>query len=183
VPVKKEKDMGTPKLSAEALGSVPRCQTCGSERVVKDAFACFNPASGLWEIEAVLDTARCHPCDSPTTLVWARAEEPPNQRVRELNDVFRTKGQGNGTILITQAVRANGEAFIQEVATAVRNFDAFSEDNDPWGEHDFGALEVCGQKVFFKIDCYDPTCSQGSENPANAALTHRVLTIMLASEY
>ena len=93
VPVKKEKDMGTPKLSAEALGSVPRCQTCGSERVVKDAFACLNPASGLWEIEAVFDTARCHPCDSPTTLVWARAEEPPNQRVRELNDVFRTKGQ------------------------------------------------------------------------------------------
>ena len=175
--------MGTNTISAEAIGSVPRCDTCGSERVVVSAWACFNPASGSWEIETVREHNRCHQCDSTTTLVWSRAEEPPNQRVRELNDLFRTQAEGNGTILITQGVQAEGEAFIARVATAVRNFNAFNEDNDPWGEHDFGAVEVSGQKVFFKIDCYDPSCTQGSENPANEALTHRVLTIMLASEY
>ena len=66
---------------------------------------------------------------------------------------------------------------------AVRSFDAFSEDNDPWGEHDFGAIEIGGQKIFWKLDCYDPTLTYQSENAANEALTHRVLTIMLASEY
>jgi len=55
--------------------------------------------------------------------------------------------------------------------------------NDPWGEHDFGAVEIDGEKAFWKIDCYDRTLTAGSENPANEALTHRVLTIMLASEY
>jgi len=66
---------------------------------------------------------------------------------------------------------------------AVREFNDFSDENDPWGEHDFGALEIAGEKVFFKLDYYDPSLSFGSENPANEAITHRVLTIMLASEY
>lgn len=175
--------MGTNTISAEAIGSVPRCEICGSQRVVVNAWACFNPASGLWEIETIRGDRYCRQCESKTSLVWSRAEEPPSQRVRELNDLFRTRGQGNGTVLITQGVQAEGDEFIADVATAVRNFDAFTEDNDPWGEHDFGSIEVSGQKVFFKIDCYDPTCSHGSENPANEALTHRVLTIMLASEY
>ena len=175
--------MGINTIALDAIGSVPRCQTCGSLRVVRDAWACFNPASGLWELEAVSDDEHCHQCDGKTTLVWSRAEEPPNQRVRELNDVFRTSGPGNGTFLITQGVQAEGEDFVRAAATAVRRFAAFSEENDPWGEHDFGAVDVSGQKVFFKIDYYDPTCTQGSENPANEALTHRVLTIMLAGEY
>jgi hypothetical protein len=55
--------------------------------------------------------------------------------------------------------------------------------NDPWGEHDFGAVEIDGEKVFFKIDYYTPDLSAGSENPANEGCTHRVMTIMLASEY
>ena len=38
-------------------------------------------------------------------------------------------------------------------------------------------------RVFFKIDYYDLALDQGSENPANEGCTHRILTIMLASEY
>jgi hypothetical protein len=53
----------------------------------------------------------------------------------------------------------------------------------PGGEHDFGAVEVAGERLFWKIDSYDPMLRQGSENPGNEAVTHRVLTIMLASEY
>ena len=59
----------------------------------------------------------------------------------------------------------------------------FRTSNDPWGEHDFGAVEVRGEKVFFKIDYYTLDLNAGSENPANEGETHRVLTIMLASEY
>ena len=44
-------------------------------------------------------------------------------------------------------------------------------------------VEVGGQKAFWKIDPYDPTLTRGSDDPANEACTHRVLTIILASEY
>lgn len=67
--------------------------------------------------------------------------------------------------------------------TAIRSFDGFSKDNDPWGEHDFGAIEIGEEKIFWKIDAYDLDLRWGSPNPANPAVTHRVLTVMLASEY
>lgn len=165
------------------VGSVPRCRDCGSERVAKDAWACWNPATGLWELETVFDDEHCHQCEGSTKLVWSRPEEPPSKRVRELNDRLRTTGLGNGSIVLTQGIQAEGHAFIVSAVEAVRAFDGFNEDNDPWGEHDFGAVEVAGERVFFKIDYLDPSLQSGSENPANEGCTHRVLTIMLASEY
>ncbi|WP_299919342.1 DUF3768 domain-containing protein [uncultured Roseobacter sp.] len=176
--------MGTiQKANAEAIGSVPRCRTCQSERVVRDAFACFNRESGLWELENVFDDAHCHQCERATKLEWVSSDALQNTRIRELNDRFRTTGQGNGMVLITSGIRDKGDVFVVQAVDAVRTFNAFSKDNDPWGEHDFGAVEIDGEKVFFKIDAYNPDCTAGSENPANEALTHRVLTIMLASEY
>ena len=65
----------------------------------------------------------------------------------------------------------------------VRSFDAFGEDNDPHGEHDFGAFDLCGERLFWKIDYYDKDLSFGSPEPADPAVTRRVLTIMLASDY
>ena len=62
-------------------------------------------------------------------------------------------------------------------------FDAFTEDNDPHGEHDFGAFDHAGHRIFWKIDYYDQSLEFGSENPADPAKTTRVLTIMLADEY
>ena len=165
------------------IGSVPRCQACGSARVVKDAWACWNREAGLWELEATFDDAHCHHCEGETTLVWSKPEQPPHSRIRELNDCFRREGQGRGSVMVTSGVQDEGAEFVLQAIAAVRRFDDFSEDNDPWGEHDFGAVEVMDQKVFWKIDYYTPDLSAGSENPANAALTHRVLTIMLATEY
>jgi hypothetical protein len=67
----------------------------------------------------------------------------------------------------------------------VSRFNSFTEDNDPHGEHDFGAFDVEGVgKVFWKIDYYaDKSCSFGSEDPSDTSQCFRVLTIMLASEY
>ena len=67
----------------------------------------------------------------------------------------------------------------------VADFDDFTEDNDPHGEHDFGAFDMAGAgKVLWKIDYYaDKSCSDGSEHPADPAKTFCALTIMLASEY
>ena len=104
------------------------------------------------------------------------------ERIRTLNDAFRHSGHG-GRILITCGVQAMGSAFIARALRATRRFDAFDGDNDPYHEHDFGAFSIDGERVFFKIDCYDRTLTMGSPDPTNAAVTCRVMTVMLASEY
>ncbi|WP_084678891.1 DUF3768 domain-containing protein [Methylocystis sp. ATCC 49242] len=69
------------------------------------------------------------------------------------------------------------------IVRKVMRFDAFTPDNDPYGEHDFGAFEHKGQKFFWKIDYYAPNMAHGSDDPADPAQTIRVLTIMFADEY
>jgi len=103
-------------------------------------------------------------------------------RIRALNDAFRQSLIG-GRFMITEGVHALGAAASAVILDEVRKFSGFSEDNDPYGEHDFGAVEVRGQRIFWKIDYYDLTLTFGSPNPADSAATTRVLTVMLASEY
>lgn len=165
------------------IGFVPTCRDCGSERVARDAWACFNPATGLWELETTFDQEYCHVCEGETHFVWKRVEAVPSQKVRELNDRFRMQGLGNGSIMITTGVRGEGTDFVVAAYIGVRTFTGFTTDNDPWGEHDFGRIVIAGKAVFWKIDYYNPTLTAGSENPANEGETHRVLTIMLPEEY
>jgi len=171
------------KSGIDAVGEVPVCKNCGSERVVTDAWACWNREAGLWELEKHFDQAYCHACEAETKLRWIRPDEPPNHLVRDLNDAFRCQGEGRGSIFVTEGVSAEGQEFVAAAVAAVRAFDTFTEDNDPWGEHDFGAVVLGGQKLFWKIDPYDLDLNAHSTNPANPGVTHRVLTIMLASEY
>ena len=165
------------------IGDIPSCQSCGSTNVVVNAWAAWNVEAGFYELETTFDRAHCKQCAAPTTLVWARAEVPNSARIAELNDLFRTQGIGTGSVMITAGIQALGEDFMQKAIEAVRGFNAFDKDNDPWGERDFGAIDLEGEKIFFKIDPYNLDCTAGSENPANARITHRVLTIMLAQEY
>ena len=171
------------KCTSETIGSIPSCKTCGATNVVVDAWAAWNPEAGLFELENTFDYAHCHKCEGETKLVWSDVETPNTARIRELNELFRTEGNGNGTVLITSGLQEIGGEFVVKAIAAVRSFDAFSQDNDPWGEHDFGAIDLDGERIFFKIDPYNLDRTAGSDNPANAGLTHRVLTIMLASEY
>ena len=62
-------------------------------------------------------------------------------------------------------------------------FHDFSEDNDPYGEHDFGRVFHDGQAILWKIDYYDKNYKMASEDPADPEITNRVMTVMLASEY
>jgi len=85
--------------------------------------------------------------------------------------------------MITRGVIALGTPALQRTLEKVAAYDAFDPGNDPYGEHDFGAIEVVGRRLFFKIDTYDLTLTAQSENPADPAVTTRVLTVMLAEEY
>lgn len=105
-----------------------------------------------------------------------------SERIAFLNDNFRMTFIG-GRVLITQGIRALGQDFESECVEKVQTFRDFTPDNDPYGEHDFGAVTVAVSTVFWKIDYYDLACEWGSENPADQTQTTRVLTIMLAEEY
>ena len=103
-------------------------------------------------------------------------------RVRALNDILRRTLIG-GTLVLTAGIVALGRERQQTILDAVATFDRFDADNDPHGEHDFGALDVAGERVFWKIDYFDCTRSRASPDPADASVTSRVLTVMLAGEY
>jgi len=102
--------------------------------------------------------------------------------ISQLNDNLRRDWVG-GRVAWTAGIEQLGIGTILAIFDAVNEFKAFTLDNDPYGEHDFGAVEIAGHRVFWKIDYYDKALDYGSPDPADPGVTTRVLTIMLASEY
>lgn len=82
------------------------------------------------------------------------------ERIRLLNDALRQDGEG-GQIMITAGVRDRGPAFVLRAMAAIARFDAFDTGNDPYHEHDFGALTVDDERLFFKIDGVDAPSRSG----------------------
>jgi hypothetical protein len=105
-----------------------------------------------------------------------------SERIRQLNDAFRTTFRG-GRVVMTASVEELPACVKAHALLMVGEFSAFTGDNDPHDEHDFGKFEFVGRTFFWKIDYYDQRCEFGSEDPANSDLTTRVLTLMLASDY
>jgi hypothetical protein len=105
-----------------------------------------------------------------------------SERIRELNDDFRRTFVG-GAVMITAGVEAMPVEQRRSLLAKVRAFDVFTEDNDPHGEHDFGAVDEGGVSGFWKIDLYDREMTMHSPDAADPAVTTRVLTVMLAEEY
>ena len=103
-------------------------------------------------------------------------------RIRELNDTFRGTFVG-GSVLLTAGIDALSDETKTRILIGVRRFQEFEAGNDPHQEHDFGAFEIEGVSVFWKIDYYDRTRRFGSDDPSDPDRTARVLTIMLAEEY
>jgi hypothetical protein len=103
-------------------------------------------------------------------------------RIRELNDQLRRTAIG-GRIVITSGIHALGTAAVCQVLAAVAGFDEFTEDNDPWGEHDCAVLTVNGRRVIFKIDYFDRDLRWHSPDASDPTVTERVLTIILSEEY
>ncbi len=104
------------------------------------------------------------------------------QSIALLNDQARTT-LTNCKLIITRGIDSLGEEAVGFILNLVRRFDDFSERNDPFGEHDFGAIEYEGNTVFWKIDYYDLDLMNHSPDPSDPHVTRRVLTIMLGEEY
>lgn len=118
------------------------------------------------------------------------------ERIARLNDMAR-RAMGIACVVVaSEGILALPDADQSRLRELVETFDAFTPDNDPYGERDFGAIyqgvdgvwsvsrpDVVAVTVFWKIDAYDREVRFGSEDPADPAVTRRVLTMMLASEY
>ncbi len=76
------------------------------------------------------------------------------------------------TLVVTGGLAAAFSDELPSILTKVKEFDEFTEGNDPWHEHDFGAFDYKGETIFWKVDDYN-----GNEG------YDLVLTVMLASEY
>jgi hypothetical protein len=120
--------------------------------------------------------------EQETCANFANWTETKSSRVRSLNDGLRRDGCG-GRFVITNGINALGLPAVAGIIGKLRGFDDFSADNDPYGEHDMGAFDWEETRILWKIDYYDKRLEYGSPDPADAAVTTRVLTIMLTSEY
>lgn len=109
------------------------------------------------------------------------------QAIAARNDKFRVNVINStsttyGKMVLTQGIASQEPLVIAHILYAVKCFDEFNKDNnDPYGEHDFGKITITGVDIFWKIDYYsDASMNYGTDDPLTS---YQVLTIMLASEY
>ena len=103
-------------------------------------------------------------------------------KIAALNDRARQRLDHCRWIL-TQGVLSCDPITVAELLIAVEGFDAFTPDNDPYAEHDFGVIKLSDDTFFWKFDYYDLDLQMHSPDPTDTNVTTRVLTIMLADEY
>jgi hypothetical protein len=86
-------------------------------------------------------------------------------RIRALNDELR-QNFAEGIAVMTPGIAALGAEAVARIVKTVAVFDDFCHANDPHEEHDFGAFDADGHRVFFKIDYLDKSLTYHSPDPA-----------------
>lgn len=106
------------------------------------------------------------------------------EAIAVLNEEYR-RSFVDGTVLLTSGVIAldsDGHRRL-DLMLEVRAFKNFTKGDDPHGEHDFGAITINGRMLNFETGYYTHYLKDGSEDPATAKKTRRVMTNIFASEY
>lgn len=106
--------------------------------------------------------------------------------IARLNDRCRQGLDRTARILITRAClgtfadNRTAEIVAQaEILSALRGYQFREAEAD---ERDRGSFEYRGTPVYFRIGYYDAAMEYGSEDPADASQTRRMLTIMLRED-
>ena len=104
--------------------------------------------------------------------------------IASINDIFRrTFHKRYGRVVMTCAVSALELEKQRLLIQTVQDQIVTDDGNDPYNEHDFGTVDLFGDRFFWKIDYYDKTMKYLSEDPGDIKATIRVLTIMNSSDY
>lgn len=111
-------------------------------------------------------------------------------KIRERNDRLRKRVGANirgmkDFSVFTQMVQNLDEGKKEELIKKVTEFSEFTEDNDPYGEHDYGEVSLEKDPYHpyaFKIDYYDLKL-EGGADPYESDEYRAVLTLMNLSEY
>jgi len=104
-------------------------------------------------------------------------------RIAALNDQFRKGDTSLGQWVISRGVDALPDEQRRSLIQAVQSYNNFTQDSDPYGEHDFGLIHWEGTEYFWEIICYDKISRQLAAHPEDVNTTTRVLTLMKAEEY
>jgi hypothetical protein len=112
----------------------------------------------------------------------AHSNSQTSTRIRDLNDRLRQHRIG-GRVVMARGIAALGSLLVLKIDQAVRGFDAFTPDNDPYSEHDFGSLTVEVHVVMFEIDYHDLDFQYASPDLTDPSVTCRIMTLMLAEEH
>ncbi len=121
------------------------------------------------------------------------------ETIRRLNDAARAIPGVTCLATATMGFQALSDSDRSAALALIAGFSKFDDNNDPYSEHDFGAIfhlgsgvwtqdrpdddEAIAMTVFWKIDYYEPSLTFGSEAPWDEKRTTRVMTIMLSNEY
>lgn len=109
--------------------------------------------------------------------------------IAQINDKFRTAilqdthtNAARGRVFFTQGVASLKFDTQAKILRQVQAYSDFDPEDDPYGEHDFGMIEIKdAPRIYWKIDYYeDASMAFGAEDKATA---YRSLMIMLADEY
>lgn len=111
-----------------------------------------------------------------------------NETIARLNDRLRHGLDRTGKVVITRNCLgsfADLDHPAEVIVAQTRLMRAFRtcEFSDDSPEHDMAWITVGDIRVMMKIDYYDTAMEWGSLDPADAAVTCRVMTIMLPEDY
>ena len=111
---------------------------------------------------------------------------PSKPMAQELNDRLRVHGdQSIGKIVVHRHITALSGQEMMDIMKAVRTYNDWCEEKDPYGEHDYGSFEMNGETYIWKIEYYDPSYTYGVYESVrnNTKECKRLLTILPADQY
>jgi len=110
------------KAKSDTDSNTPCCGMCGSQNVVRDAWAEWNGATREWELDDIFDDAFCKACVETTKIEWKRPSASKNDQIRDLNDALRTGASDDGLVVITSGIQSLGPEIVIAVRRAVATF-------------------------------------------------------------
>ena len=98
-----------------------------------------------------------------TITAQTQTDCPDPSVIAAQNDAFRKLAclgvapaqPTQGRMHVTRSLMEAGDGFMAEAVKATGEFATFEPENDPEGWHDFGAVEIRGETVFWKIDLHE----------------------------